>query len=823
MDTPALGPYGFRHDPMTWVGKEASWQGALIRACVFGEPARGDARILEEKTEAVLGLQREDGSFGDTSRDTGAKLLRLLELGVSPERAELRRAADAILAQTRAGRIAGEWYEKDGVLSIYALHALCLMDRGRDKEVPQTLRWLVRHAETWNAPDRGCPWTPEVFWAALWAGRHLSDVDRTIQAGLRRVLEATNDAGCCCANDPWGFIAAAGTVDLPEARELLVRQVPMILRGQQPGGGWGQRSFIVLRALQLHGLLDPLRGLPPLPPDWQELHTVPAPGHECRCLTWDGESLWTWCGARQQAIAIDPETGSVRARLAAAGKVTGIAVWGDALAILTAEPKQVRKVARDSGETLGTIELPGVASPDGIVQVGDKLWIADGWTPCVWAVDPAIGGPPRAHHLAGPFTGDMACHGSAVWHIDLFAPALIRSSLPGELLDWAEKPFLGRCDGLTTAADDGIWALDARSRRIVHLVRTIRKAPPAPPVRLPTRVVVDNVPAPEGRNSVLACCAAVLRHDHPQLTYAELMGAGTQAFRLQFNWCPSAAHATCGFNTAIPALAAAGYQREAFPLAPPDAPPPDHDRREAAREAVRQSIDRGRAAMIDSEESSLIIGYEQDGDHFCFLEPDPEGAGPHRRVDHLPWTISVLHRRKGKPAPRRQLILWALETALRHAAAKRLGSYTAGFAAYDRWIGELRTPQPVREALAAALAAAGRPAAETDVLHALALGSAWCFESLIDARRAAAAYLRSVDASLEEPWTAPLPEAAACYDRLVDLLEEAAPNAPYPADLEEPQAWTDTMRHAVAAALERARDLERNAMAAIEQAVKRAR
>ncbi|MCP4659948.1 MAG: hypothetical protein GY856_31480, partial [bacterium] len=217
----------------------------------------------------------------------------------------------AVLRQMRAGHNANEWYEQDGkVLSIDALHALCLLG-GRDlPEVPFSLRWLADHPEAWNSPWKGCPWTPTLFWSALWAGRELADVEATIADGLRRVTEEMNEAGCCAYNDPWGFTNAAGRIDTPEARALIVRQIPLILRSQKPDGGWGRVSRYVFRALKEHGFLESLGKLPPLPQEWRELREVPLPEGMWFSLTWDGRNLWSFNHTSKQAVALSPADGS---------------------------------------------------------------------------------------------------------------------------------------------------------------------------------------------------------------------------------------------------------------------------------------------------------------------------------------------------------------------------------------------------------------------------------------------------------------------------------------------------------------------------------
>ena len=86
--------YGFRHDPMTFVEKDTSLQGAAVRKTVLGKPRPGDGKILEDHYRKVFAKQKPDGSLPDkwnqgVLASTGEKLLRLLQLGYSPERPEI--------------------------------------------------------------------------------------------------------------------------------------------------------------------------------------------------------------------------------------------------------------------------------------------------------------------------------------------------------------------------------------------------------------------------------------------------------------------------------------------------------------------------------------------------------------------------------------------------------------------------------------------------------------------------------------------------------------------------------------------------------------
>ena len=74
--------------------------------------------------------------------------------------------------------------------------------------------------------------------------------------------------------------------------------------------------------------------------------------------------------------------------------------------------------------------------------------------------------------MGGPGPISLTAEPGAVWHFDFWAPAVIKSDLQGQLLDWGEKPFAGEVHGL---AWDGerLWALDNEANRICVIEKSI--------------------------------------------------------------------------------------------------------------------------------------------------------------------------------------------------------------------------------------------------------------------------------------------------------------------------------------------------------------
>ncbi len=484
--------HGFRYDPMQYVERGTSVEAAKVRTFVLNRPAAGDKEILQAAIDKILAKQAPDGSFGKTSRSTAEQLTAALELGLSPDTDAARRAADAIVRLFHEGQYEKAWYQKGELLGVDETRALCLMGRGDLPEVWEALTFLAIHPAEYIGPAVGCPWTPEGFIKTLWAGRNVVDTTAAVDAGLEWIEKNIEPSGCLAYRDPCGLLDCAGYIDRPAARRIVQKEIPLILRGQDPNGGWdswnlhifGNHSFVVLRALAKHGLLEDLRKKPPLPPDWRIVRSIPAPEGKVWGLAWDGRQLWTCERQANLALAISSEDGHVIKSVPLPdGTGRGLGVWDGALAYTTGKPWTkdsllLYKLDAGNGKVLQTISFDNPKTwpletmhMAGVAQVGARIWVVDSYSGAIVSVDPARPEERQMLRMAGPLSIAIAPAGDAVWTIDGWSPYIIKSDLEGRYLACGERPFAGSADGL---AWDGrqLWALDADNHRICVIERT---------------------------------------------------------------------------------------------------------------------------------------------------------------------------------------------------------------------------------------------------------------------------------------------------------------------------------------------------------------
>ena len=481
--------YGFRVDPMKWVESNQTLDGALVRAQVFGTPKPGDKALFEKEIKKILDQQQPDGALSDHElhavTQTGDAIRRLVELGASPDRPELKRALAYV--QKHGCKDKG-----DKQISVNMARALKLMGAAATADVKDAVKRKVDQSGRWMHTWCGCPWTPACQIVELWDVRDMDD--RTlgmIVKSLKEIEGKLNAAGSADFNDPWSYLNAAGYVDHPVGKQIVRKQIPMILRAQRSDGGWGRHSLKVLRALKKYGLLEELQQGTPVPPDFRIARTIPAPDGDLFSMTWGNDSLWVFDRKANEVVALSPADGKVTKRLKLpVENVRGIGWWDGALAVTQQNPKQetwksnakartLYQVDPETGEVKTQFPLNRMNNIFSVTQVGKRLMIGDGFLNAAGIFDPAAPGKPDMCMLGASGTIHLATEGNAVWSTDWLLTNMIFKSDPShrpqaKLLDWGTLPFEGgegewedemACQGL---AHDGkqLWALDKRGKRI---------------------------------------------------------------------------------------------------------------------------------------------------------------------------------------------------------------------------------------------------------------------------------------------------------------------------------------------------------------------
>ncbi len=489
--------FGFRFDPMSFVENDQSIVGARVRTFVFGDPSPGDDKIIQDELDTIKVFEATDPEAQDATsgqpsfRVSTENLLRLVQLGANAEHPEVRRALELIDRVPRrsnrdgilkkAARLVTRCEPEEPSLSGDPLHALCLLDRADHPVVHDSLLAQIGNADKWIRPLSGCPWTPSGGLPALWAARDLEDTAPVVERALRGILDELADTGCLGFMEPMGFVNCAAHIDHPIAREILIKQIPLILRAQQSDGGWGKHTFIVLAALKKHGLLDELRGKAPLPPDWRVVRSIPAPDGKLWGFVWDGQRLWTGVRESNEAVAISPDDGRVLNRVTLPeGHGRWLGWWSGKLAVTQGspekgDPKRLLQIDPSDGSILEEVSLSKLEHVGGVAQVGGELWVLDaffGWRCVLDANAPRM---PREtqdeNDLPCPLPVAVNAAGDdALWFVDAWSPWIMKTDRAGRLLDWGERPF----PGLEGVVWDGrrLWAIDQSNRRICVIEKT---------------------------------------------------------------------------------------------------------------------------------------------------------------------------------------------------------------------------------------------------------------------------------------------------------------------------------------------------------------
>lgn len=183
-------------------------------------------------------------------------------------------------------------------------------------------------------------------------------------------------------------------------------------------------------------------------------------------------------------------------------------------------------------------------------------------------------------------------------------------------------------------------------------------------------------------------------------------------------------------------------------------------------------------------------------------------SGAAFRIHTLPREVlcpSTVSPRFGCKPPALEQIPLDTATALRQAKTLaepgEFGEYLSGTRAYDLWIQLLEAAEDSglmkQQILAHSVDDAGLPVLNT-----------YCFLSLLHAREAAGPFLRRRAAELHGEASRHVAEAAACYDRVVAVLQAAGK-----------PAWNAEARKKQATAMREARDIEAQAAVLLGKAL----
>lgn len=308
------------------------------------------------------------------------------------------------------------------------------------------------------------------------------------------------------------------------------------------------------------------------------------------------------------------------------------------------------------------------------------------------------------------------------------------------------------------------------------------------------------------QNSVMAAFEAAVAALGGTRDYDALMATSGAAFRLQHKWCPSSPHAQCGFDCSELAARAAGYRLDW--LRAKDTRVGDWQYAEGLATAHARAtacIDEGSAVLWSSEECGLLVGYAESGE--WLVRPYAPGEPGYTRTSDWPWYFGIL-KKNGEPLSGIESAVHVLQTAARLAHTAAFGPYTSGFAAYERWVNELR---------------AGEIFSDEASWFQIALGNAHTYACLADARAAGSRYLEQLSTDLPDSPSVRVRQAAAAFAEVGQLVT-GAPDAPKPWQLfpwcfESPAEWTHDQRLAQANVLEAARRAEERGVAALEAAL----
>jgi RNA polymerase sigma-70 factor (ECF subfamily) len=335
------------------------------------------------------------------------------------------------------------------------------------------------------------------------------------------------------------------------------------------------------------------------------------------------------------------------------------------------------------------------------------------------------------------------------------------------------------------------------------------------------RKVLDNVPTLAwGTNRECtflgALEAALAITDHPY-RYSDLMGWSGMAFRTRWmsrdeppRWCPSSAVAE--MEEEIEAVAAAtGWPLRFDFMHSPEAPADGSGTSEGGAHVARltgrvtEDIDGGKAVLAYDPglDMAVVYGYE-DGGKMLLLRDYHHADKPLRLPPAQLGFLIVFLGDHREPLSRREALLGSLRIAVRNWERESYregpGEYWYGRAAMTRMAEDLANAHAFGE----------------EERRALCQPAWFVLDTMVDARRAAATFLRENAALLDDSPAGALRAAADTYEQESGLLRGGLESVPFSLNASE---WTPEMQQRGAKVLIEAREMEEGATGKIREAL----
>ncbi len=291
------------------------------------------------------------------------------------------------------------------------------------------------------------------------------------------------------------------------------------------------------------------------------------------------------------------------------------------------------------------------------------------------------------------------------------------------------------------------------------------------------------------------CLERVLEAKGRKVGYDELMGLSGLAFRLQFRagrWDVGNTDPLVGENCVATMCSAVGVEFEVRVVRLDEL-----TQAAALRQAITQSINWRMpvlaANIIRPEDWGIITGYSPGHKWLC-RSYNGGALRTDRPANGWPTAVVLLRKLKPRPDAKEQYVA-SLRRAIDFFERRRTGDYAQGTKAFEYWCDALLRVR------------------DRGYIHA----NAWTYIGLMDARAAAARYLRSIAPGFGARGEF-MKQAADLYDREVRLLQanyRFVPSESKFPDTLPPQS----IRQSQVDALRKAMGLEAQAIAALRKAI----